>query len=310
MKGTVIQRGETMTGGPEGLVRSVGRRVEVEIASTIRPLVGAETARQLGEGKMLRTRLAARLACCGAVAVDAQVVEAACAGAELLHVATLCHDDVVDGASRRRGGPALWRRTGASGAILIGDLLLSAAFRHVAETNGELVRAFAAAVMETAAAEAEQELEALGSAFDEQRWLRLARSMTGPMFGFPARAATGQDVPLSAAAREAGYLIGTAYQLADDLLDVLGSSGAAGKTLGTDARRGKPVPPEMGHDGGESVRMHVLRLCRSATAALDGWPKARTAVGRFLSEDLQPVLDRHMPAATASRFHVGLRTHA
>ncbi len=97
---------------------------------------------------------------------------------------------------------------------------------------------------------------------------------------------------LTAALEKCGYQIGTAYQLADDLLDCVGSTEASGKTLGTDIARGKHTLAERDESGFAVTGRHVHRLCRSAMDAMRSWPEVQQAVCAFLAEDLQPVLDR------------------
>ena len=251
---------------------------------------GPERAEMLSPGKMLRTRMAAHLAC-GAGRARLPALEAACAATELVHTASLCHDDIIDQATVRRGKPALWRLDGATAAVLFGDMLLCEAFALVASTGeSRHVQAFAARVREVCEAEAEQEM-LLGRQLDEATYLRLARGMTGPLFAFPASVCGGEDEALSAALDEAGYRIGAAYQVADDLLDVAGSEASAGKTLGTDACRRKFTLANSSADGREVARRKVIELCGSALEVLAPWPGAQKALSDFYASDLQPVFD-------------------
>ncbi len=221
---------------------------------------------QLLPGKMLRTRMAARLST--RLTVPVETLQHVCAAVELTHTASLCHDDVIDNALVRRGQPALWRASSRSGAVLLGDLLLCEAMGLLTGTDGgRLVRPFLAKLRETCAAEAEQELRLRGREVGRDVCLRIARGKTGPLFAFVGLAAGGADAALSAALEEAGYRVGTAYQLADDLLDVEGCEEAAGKTLGTDVARRKftlaqepgPRPKRHPRTGGGAVRRSAGR---------------------------------------------------
>jgi len=80
---------------------------------------------QLMPGKMLRTRLAARLASGGCSRVNLSSLKCACAATETTHTAGLCHDDVIDNGLIRRATATLWKATTPSGAVLVGDMLLS-----------------------------------------------------------------------------------------------------------------------------------------------------------------------------------------
>ena len=88
---------------------------------------------QMMPGKMLRARLAARLIE-GGVGDNWNDAAQLSAAIELAHTASLCHDDVIDNADIRRGLPSMWKVTGASGAVLIGDILLCEAMELVMET--------------------------------------------------------------------------------------------------------------------------------------------------------------------------------
>ena len=279
-------------------------RVAQRLADCVRDVArqaGLEGGEErLAAGKMLRTRLPGRIQeCAGAAAPDA--LRDVCVAAELVHSASLCHDDVVDGSEMRRGGPSLWTEVGRTGAILVGDLLFAEAVRFVRGAgDGEYVQDFADKVKETSAAEAEQELVWRGRKPDEETHIRLARGKTGPLFAFTAAACAEPESADADALEEAGYLIGTAYQLADDLVDVLGSESAAGKTLGTDRRRSKYTLALSGDGGREGLRERIQEICCDAMGALDTRPPMQEGVRRFLAEDLVPALERH-DAELASR---------
>ena len=279
----------------EDVVAGARRLIVTGLEACVGPLAGVVDARDLLPGKMLRTRLGARLVVRGVGAGDLETVQHACAAIELAHTASLCHDDVMDNALLRRAQPALWRSAGASGAILVGDGLLCEAMELILlGGRGRNIRAFVAKVREVVAAETEQELLWRGGPVDEDTCLRLARGKTGPPFAFVAQTCGGRDAKLSAALAESGYRLGTAYQLADDLLDVTGDERAAGKTLGTDAARGKFTLPQDDGPGGRRTRRRVAELCGGALSCLQAHPQAREAVVDFLREDFQPVLSRHL----------------
>ncbi len=279
---------------PEDLVQEVRDLVERRILTLGLPGAGPRVTDQLLPGKMLRTRLGARLAS-AFPSVDPSAVRRGCAAVEMVHTASLCHDDVIDNALMRRGCPALWKAVGTIGAVLIGDLLLAAAFELVARSGSARTGAFAEKLLEVAAAEAQQEFALRGGPVDESVCVELARGKTGPLFAFSAWVCTGDDSPRGRAQGEAGYLVGTAYQLADDLLDVVGSEEDAGKTLGTDAERGAPTLLNCPDGGEEAAARRIRALCASALAELAPWEGARRSLADFLLLDLQPVFDRCLP---------------
>ena len=244
-------------------------------------------------GKMLRTRLAGRLCAGGWSSVNPATVQAACAATEMVHTASLCHDDVVDNSMIRRSLPTVWRTSSPSGAILIGDLLLCEAMDLLISTeNGRYLTSFMGRLTEVVRAEIEQELVWRGRVADAETCLRLARGKTGPLFGFVAGVCGGGDEALCGLLEEAGYRIGTAYQIADDLLDILGTESSVGKTLGTDSVRGKLTLPQLDDGGGRVARENIGDLCTSAVELLKEFPKVQEGLMEFLLHDFRPVLDR------------------
>lgn len=269
--------------------------VQQRTTGALTSLNGHIPAESFTPGKMLRTRLAGRLLAGGAAAGNCHQVRAACAAIELVHTASLCHDDVMDNSFIRRSVPTLWQAVGTSGAILIGDLLLWSAVELLAQPeSNQQMPAFIAKVKQVVQAEAEQELCLRGTPIDVDTCLRLARDKTGPLFAFPAMVCGGQDEVLSAALEEAGYRIGTAYQLADDLLDVVGDEAAVGKTLGTDRQRGKETLPQAGETGQRITFDFIKDLCKSSLQGLENYPKMRDAIAEFLTCDFEPALNRHL----------------
>ena len=95
------------------------------------------------------------------------------------------------------------------------------------------------------------------------------------------------------ALEEAGYRIGTAYQLADDLLDIMGSEDVAGKTLGADSKRRKFTLPQVSRAGQQIARERIFELCGSALECAYRWPWICGALTQFFACDLQPVFSRY-----------------
>jgi heptaprenyl diphosphate synthase len=249
-------------------------------------------------GKMLRTHFGVALSlACGHPAGET-VLRQVCAAVELAHTGTLCHDDLIDRAVVRRSCPTLWRTAGASTAVLIGDWFLCASFGLITEAAAGLYAgAFLAKVREVCAAEIAQELVHRGQALDEVTCLHLARSKTGPLFAFVGYVCGGKDQALAAALQEAGYQVGTAYQLLDDLLDCRGVEARAGKTLGTDARRRKDTLAQHGPEAAAVTLAQVQRLCNAALDEVAAWPALRAALAGFLREHLLAAFEKSWPSA-------------
>jgi geranylgeranyl pyrophosphate synthase len=257
-------------------------------------------------GKMLRTQFGAVLSLACGHPAGADVLVRACAAVELVHTGTLCHDDVIDQALIRRSCPTLWRTAGAPTAVLIGDWFLCSSLEIIMQAaDGLYAGAFLAKVREVCATEIAQELVHRGRRLDEATCLQLARGKTGPLFAFVGQVCAGGDRILAAAMQEAGYQIGTAYQLLDDLLDCHGAEPVAGKTLGTDALRSKDTMAQHGPTGPTITMDHVQRLCASALEQVSPWPAVRGALAGFLREHLlvavQTPLVHERRVATAKR---------
>jgi len=241
-------------------------------------------------GKMLRTRLAS----CVVGTSDEKWpagLEYACAAVELIHTASLFHDDVVDGATLRRGKPALWKVFSQNGAILIGDILFCEALSRLSRSPGNrFVGALLEKGREVCIAEAEQEINLRGSACDFATCLRIARGKTGPLFAFTGLAAGDGNKAFSEAMEEAGYRIGTAYQLADDLIDESGNEASAGKTLGTDRLRRKYTLAQEGPASAGRIEQEIFTLCESSLRLLHKWPAAQAGLQSFIGEALHSAL--------------------
>lgn len=266
------------------------RELVSEQARLVVTAVGApEHAGHLLPGKLLRSRFGFHAAADGTG--DGEVLATACAAIEMVHTASLCHDDVIDNALLRRSLPTLWRKATPSAAVLVGDVLLCHASALVAAVaGGRYLVPFLAKVTEVCTTEARQELILRGRRVSRADCLAVARGKTGPLFAFLGMVAGGDDAALATALTEAGYRVGTAYQLADDLLDVDGRPEQAGKTLGTDRDRGKFTLPLSHERGRELTAECVSGLLAEAVAGLAAWPGVRDSVRAYIERDLVPAM--------------------
>ncbi|MBD3299082.1 MAG: polyprenyl synthetase family protein [candidate division Zixibacteria bacterium] len=165
---------------------------------------------------------------------------------ELIHTATLLHDDVNDGAEQRRGRPAMNRLWGNLAAVLMGDHLFARAFRIMVELDNPLVlRAISAATERVAVGELLQVQETHNIALDEKQYLNIIGNKTASLFAAACESGslqTGDDM-WAERFREFGELVGLGFQIADDLLDYLGDEDITGKPQGNDLREGKITLP-------------------------------------------------------------------
>ncbi|HYQ77478.1 MAG TPA: polyprenyl synthetase family protein [Solirubrobacterales bacterium] len=198
--------------------------------------LGADAAATLeAGGKRLRPMLV--LLCAGPEG-DERAVRAATA-IELVHMATLVHDDVLDAAPLRRGLPTVAATSGRDRAVATGDLLFSRAFALLADAgDSRSVALLADASVALARGELAQRHDAFDLGLDEERYLSRCRLKTARLFecacllGRPAEAL-----------REFGAGIGLAFQLLDDVLDVSGPPERTGKARGTDLLDGTVTLP-------------------------------------------------------------------
>jgi geranylgeranyl pyrophosphate synthase len=186
-------------------------------------------------GKRLRPMLV--LLCAGEGAGEGTV--RAAAAIELVHMATLVHDDVLDAAPLRRGRPTVAASSGRKRATATGDLLFSRAFALLAEA-GDLraVELLSTASVALARGELAQRRDAFDTATDEERYLERCRLKTATLFECACR--LGRD---ERALGEFGAAIGLAFQLLDDVLDVAGPAERTGKARGTDLLDGTVTLP-------------------------------------------------------------------
>jgi heptaprenyl diphosphate synthase len=207
----------------------------------------------------LLTLLAAQLA--GGTSEDVVV---AATSVELVHLATLYHDDVMDEAVMRRGADSANARWDNSVAILTGDYLFAHASRLVSQLGPEAVRIIAETFAELVTGQMRETRGARDGEDAVEHYLAVVAEKTGSLiatsgrFGAMFAGATAEQV---AAMRRFGEIIGTAFQVSDDIIDIASPSGDSGKTPGTDLREGVatlPVLYALAGDGPEVPRLREL----------------------------------------------------
>jgi geranylgeranyl pyrophosphate synthase len=198
-------------------------------------------------GKRIRPALVLLTARIGAYDLD-RLTPAAMA-AELMHAATLVHDDVIDRATVRRGRPTVAARLGDEPAIVVGDFYFAKAYEQAANTQSpEVVTILAGAVMKICAGEVRQQaIRHLYETTTDEYMQRIeAKTATllaacceiGALLG-------GLDPDTRAHLRDYGRLLGLAFQIADDVLDYTGTEDEVGKPIGHDVAEGFATLPLM-----------------------------------------------------------------
>jgi len=214
--------------------------VEDRLGAAIAPFsgspIGGDAAATLAAGgKRLRPMLV--LLCAGEAGGEAAV--RAATAIELVHMATLVHDDVIDQAPLRRGVPTVAATSGRLRAQATGDLLLSRAFALLATAgDARAVELLAEASVALARGELAQRQDAFDLAIDEERYLQRCRLKTATLF--ECACLLGFD---DERLRRFGADVGLAFQLLDDVLDVSGPPERTGKARGTDLLDGTITLP-------------------------------------------------------------------
>lgn len=239
-------------------------------------------------GKMIRGHLVMAVGRSTGMAEDALCKLGA--AMELLHAGSLLHDDIIDGGTERRGAPALWVSEGVKGAVLVGDLMLSLALGLVLEHAPNRMPVLISSLRNMCDAEAEQEFAEDGSDASWEACLKIARNKTGVLFGLAAACGAGGDAMLAEALEAAGTDLGTAYQLADDLLDISPAGEHSGKSLGTDAATGKLTAASF---AGDTDPLDAIEsLLQSADARLEPWPAVSTSWQDYVDGIIRPILQK------------------
>lgn len=233
------------------------RVFDAELASDL-PIVNELCGRvRLYRGKMMRPAL---LLLCGeatnSLTADHPTLAAV---VEMVHMATLVHDDVLDLADERRREPTICSTEGNVGAVLLGDYLISHAFHLCSGLNDQhAARRVGATTNRVCEGELLQNSESGNDRLGEDQYLDIIERKTGALTAVAcelgAWAAGGDDRTVSALA-SFGSSVGVAFQIVDDVLDIVGDRREMGKTLGIDLALGKLT----------LATIHCLRHADSAT---------------------------------------------
>jgi geranylgeranyl pyrophosphate synthase len=260
--------------------------IEARLARAVasRPGLAAEVSNEAlaAGGKRLRPLL------CFLTAPPGSSPLAAGVAVELVHLATLVHDDLVDGARLRRGLPAVWSVYGPGPALATGDYLFARAFAELVAEGDAAVATLADASLSLARGEALQRRQARDPDTTIDAYLERCALKTGKLIEAACLLGSGGDERLGGY----GLNLGIAFQIADDILDCTGQTQETGKIPGTDLREGTPTMPLLlaaQHDevvrtalaggplDGALVRVASTdALDRSRAAALDYAARARS----------------------------------
>jgi octaprenyl-diphosphate synthase len=223
----------------------VDRRISAQTRAFDPALEGYVAYAIGGGGKRLRPLLAllsgGATGSLGARHLDLAVI------VELIHLATLVHDDIMDDAERRRSQPTVNARWGNSLSVLLGDVLFSHALNLSTDFDDlHISRTIARTATEVCSGEMIQTQRRFDLQLSRDEYFRIIRMKTGSLFSCAAELGaflSGASPEVVSRMKDFGQKIGTAYQIYDDCLDIAGTESETGKTLGTDLRKGKLTLP-------------------------------------------------------------------
>jgi len=166
---------------------------------------------------------------------------------EFIHTATLLHDDVVDESDLRRGQQSAHAVWGNAASVLVGDFLYSRSFQMMVGLNSMRIMEVLANTTNTIAEGEVQQLLNMGDPeVDQQRYMQVIENKTAKLFEAACQLAaiiSGQPNEVEQAMARYGNCLGSAFQIADDVLDYKGDAGTMGKNAGEDLAEGKPTLP-------------------------------------------------------------------
>lgn len=191
-------------------------------------------------GKMIRpglVLLAGR--CCGKI-TDKHISVAAIV--EMIHNATLLHDDVIDEGKQRRGLPTINSLLGNESAVLLGDFVLSHVFKLCAQLDSQVADAIATAAIRLCQGELRQVVQKHYWQLNEAQYIDVITEKSAVLFStscFLGGYLAGANESQAQSLRDFGLNAGIAFQITDDLLDIVGDENKTGKTLGSDVNKHK-----------------------------------------------------------------------
>ena len=313
-----------------GPLEEVSALLEASLKSDIALLDATNLSLLSQGGKRIRPCLTLLAAgACGGVVADSVRFAAA---SELIHNATLLHDDVVDGAATRRGKPTVMALLSSPASVLIGDFWLVKAIRCLLEADRyseRAIRLFAKTLSDLAEGEMLQLQKASACDTTREDYIRIIYSKTASLFEASVLSgALSADAPEEWTAALAGYArnLGIAFQIQDDILDYAGGEDL-GKPVGIDLREQKITLPllcaldSVSEEAASAVRAKVGRISDEPELAADvqrfvrehdGVDKARAEMGNYIDEAVfcleeLPQTEEKSYLANLARF-VGDRT--
>src|SRR2546429_881780 len=309
--------------GPiEPFLEAVGERLSQQVKAFDPELLPYAEYALNGQGKHLRPALVALTASTVGKAADAHVTVAVII--EMVHLATLVHDDVMDEAEIRRGRLTLAANWGNEVAVLFGDCLFAHALKMAASfPTPEVCRAVALATNTVCSGEILQMQHRRDFQFTREKYFKVLEMKTAELFALSCELSaclSGTTAERRLALRHFGLAFGTAYQVYDDCVDLFGSEAAAGKSLGTDLAKGKLTLPVLvlweRADGVDRARLQELvqgwkpawiKSMGDLLAKYDALGPSLEIIEQYLERGRQAL--RALPASKGRAGLLGLTEH-
>ncbi len=267
---------------------AVQNRITSSLKSDIGLLNSTNDSILAHSGKQLRPMLSLLMAkaCSGGKVYESAIKYAA--ASELLHNATLLHDDVADGSDKRRGVPTIMSLMGPSVSVLVGDYWLVKAMELVIDASDDssrVMKIFAKTLSDLAEGEMLQLQKAQKGDTDEDDYLRIIYNKTASLFEaacVSAAISSGASEDMIKSAKDYAVALGLAFQIKDDILDYAGTD-AVGKPLGADILEQKITMPLLGAfaNAGSEKEVHV----RTLVADIVSHPEHRDEIVTFVKEN-------------------------
>ena len=266
---------------------AVQERIDTSLRSDISLLNTTNESILSNSGKQLRPLLSLFMAraCTGGKPVEDATVRYA-AASELLHNATLLHDDVADESDLRRGKPTIYSLMGPSVSVLVGDYWLVKAMDLILGNSGSdtaVIRLFSKTLSDLAEGEMLQLQKAQAGDTDENDYLRIIYNKTASLFEaacVSAALSVNASEEMIAAAKDYAVALGLAFQIKDDILDYSGTE-SVGKPLGVDILEQKITMPLLG--ALEEASSEQAAKVRDMVKEIPGHPEYRDEILTFVT---------------------------
>ncbi len=224
----------------DGRLDQVKELIDKQLSDCSEPVGRLVEYVNTNSGKMLRPGLVLLAGvACGKI-TDKHIHIAAVI--EMIHNATLLHDDVIDGGQKRRGLPTVNSLWGNESAVLLGDFLLSRVFKMCAELEPRFQSLIAATAVRVCEGELRQVTQRQNWQLSEPEYIDIITEKSAALFSSCCHLGgllAGADETQTQALADFGLNTGIAFQITDDLLDIIGDESKTGKTLGSDVDKSK-----------------------------------------------------------------------